>query len=93
MRLSEKKIDSLCRKVFQELLKSKHCVIHRTEAPVVEAMKKVVLDDLKAEDEIDAEVERILEEHKDEMRLRGADYHTMVRKTKAVLARKKKFVY
>jgi len=92
MRLSEKKIDYLCGKIFQEMAKSKVCVLTRAQGPVVEAMKKVILDDLKIEDDLDEEVHRILEEHQEEIRARGADYHTMFKKTKSLLARERKLV-
>lgn len=90
MRLSETKIDYLCRKIYAALRESKNCVLIRAEAPAVETMKNVFLDDLRAEEELDAEVEAILEEHREEMRRRGADYHTMFKKTKAHLARERK---
>jgi len=92
MRLSERKVDDLCRKIYKTLEQSEHALWDRVEGPAVELMKKVFLDDLRAEDELDAEVEAILEEHIDEIRYRGADYHTMVKKTKALLARERKMV-
>lgn len=92
MRLSERKVDDLSHKIYQALSKSKFIILDRVEAPIVETVKNVFLDDLRAEDDLDEEVERILDEHAEEMRRRGADYHTMFKKTKALLAREKKMV-
>ena len=93
MRLSEKKVDYLCRKIYEDLAQSKHCTVNRAQTHVIEALKKTLMDDLKMEDALDAEVEEILEKHKDEMRARGVDYHTMFKKTKSMLARERKLVY
>jgi len=93
MRLSETKVDYLCRRIYQALKESKHCALLRTEAPVVAATKRIFLDDLIAEDQMDDEVRQILEEHSEEIRRKGADYHTMFRKTKSLLARERKMVF
>jgi hypothetical protein len=92
MRLSENKVDYLCHKIYQSLAKSDLCLWDRAEGPAVEAMKKIFFDDLHAEEDLEEEAHRILEEHMDEIRLKGADYHTMFKKSKALLARKRKMV-
>ena len=92
MRLTEEKVDYLCHKIYKVLDASKACVWERAEAPAVAAIKKVILDDLKTEDDLEEEARRILDEHMDEIRLRGADYQTMFRKTKSHLARERKIV-
>ncbi len=93
MRLSEAKVESLSKKICDEIAKSQVCVMERAPGPVMEAIKHTLLSDLKLEEAIEAEAEKILEEHMDEIRFRGADYHTLFKKTKSLLAKKKKFVY
>ncbi len=93
MRLSERKIDDLGEKICQALVQSQFCILERARGPVLEVIKRVILEDLKMEDDLDAEVERILDDHKDQIRLRGADYHTMFKKTKNLLAKERKFIY
>ena len=93
MRLTENKVDYLCKKIYKELQGSNTILWDRAEGPAVEAMKKVFMADLHAEEDLDDEVHAILEEHIDEIRRKGADYHTMFRKTKSLLARERKLVF
>jgi hypothetical protein len=92
MRLSERKLEDLCQKILHAISQSNNCVALRAEAPILESLKKTLTADLVREDELDDEVRTILDGHMDEIRKRGADYHTLFRKTKQMLARERKIV-
>lgn len=62
------------------------------EARVRERMREALLEDMRAEDELDREVEALLESHMNEMDGRGVDYRKMFRMLKQRLARERGMV-
>lgn len=64
----------------------------RDEARVRAALLKVVLANIEAEDQIDAEARRLLQTYARDIREKGLDYRQLVSRTKEKLARDRGFV-
>ncbi len=94
MRLSENKVRRLAERVVDEL--AEQGLVEYTgrttagRAARVKAVYQVIIDDLKAEEEIDAEVERILGTYSRTMR--PVEQDVLRRKHKEEVARKRGFV-
>ncbi len=94
MRLSENKVRRLAERVVDELAEQE--LVEYTErstaarAARVKAVYQVIMDDLKAEEEIDAEVDRILSTYSRTMR--PVEQDVLRRKHKEDVARKRGFI-
>jgi len=64
----------------------------KDEAAARAAIKHVLLDDLQAEDRIEAEARQILLDHAKAIRESAADYRSLLGKVKEKLARERGFV-
>jgi hypothetical protein len=102
VRLRQEKIDSLARKVARALGE-----LNRLElvAPsdgkadrqhlidqVEGAVRRVIVDDLRREDELEKEAEQILKQHQQRILRQNLSYNTLLAKTKAQLARERKII-
>jgi hypothetical protein len=64
----------------------------KDELRVRQALQRVIVEDLQAEERIDAEARRILQEYARDIREKGLDYRQLFAKTKEKLARDRGFV-
>lgn len=64
----------------------------KDEARVRAALQKVIVDNLEAEDQLDGEARRLLQEHARDIREKGLDYRQLFNRTKEKLARDRGFV-
>lgn len=67
MRLKEFQVKQICQKVLLTLRAKQLIVLKKTEAECLKLMQEVFIKDLKVEDEIDREAERILQEYSAKM--------------------------
>jgi hypothetical protein len=64
----------------------------RDEAKVRAALQRVIVENLEAEDQLDAEARQILQGYARDIREKGLDYRQLFAKTKEKLARDRGFV-
>ena len=102
MRLRQEKIDTLARKVAQaigqlnrlELVAppdgkaDRQHLIDQVEGVV----RRVIVDDLRREDDLEKEAEQILKQHQQRILRQNLSYNTLLAKTKAQLARERKII-
>lgn len=55
-------------------------------------LSEALIDDIALEDRINDEVRDLLDQHADEMKATGADYHEAFRRAKAMLVRKRNLI-
>ena len=92
MRISEKKVNRLVKKIA-DFLESDDKVKCRADRITLEAeIKSVILADLQMEDEIEEEAKQVLEKYARLMQIENIDYQAMLIKTKIQIAKQKGFV-
>ena len=64
----------------------------KNEARVRAALEKVIIANLEAEDQIDAEARQLLQSYARDIREKGLDYRQLFSRTKEKLARERGFV-
>jgi hypothetical protein len=64
----------------------------KDEARVRAALQKVIVDNLEAEETLDVDARRLLQEHARDIREKGLDYRQLFTKAKEKLARDRGFV-
>jgi hypothetical protein len=87
MRLKPEKIEQLAELVYDHLAEVDEAKLQGARRDVVFVIRQTIEEDLQAEEAIEAEARRILEEHEDDMRRMGVSWEQMLRKTKQKLAR------
>ncbi len=92
MRLTKEQVQVISSLIFENL-KKKQLVVFKTEEEVV--MKRILeifLSDLKAEDEFDREVEKLLETHSRELEGGDVNYRKMFNMVKSKLAKERDII-
>jgi hypothetical protein len=92
MRLSPRKIESLAAAIHRSLAANSEVQLQATPDQVTRLIRQIFADDMKIEEEIEQEAKRLLEEKLTEMQRATAPMDALLRKTKAKLARDRKFV-
>ena len=92
MRLDPEKIELLARLVYEGLKDREGIKLTLPRDDVIVAIAGVITEDLKAEDEIEAEARKMLEAHEEQFQRTGASHHEVLRKTVEKLARDRKMV-
>lgn len=91
MRLSKHKIEYLSDRILK--LVQDHPKIHLASTPdlLTRAVDDAIFQNMRAEDDLDAEVEALMGQNKDEIRAMEMDVGALRNKIKRELARKRKF--
>ena len=92
MRLKPEKIELLAQLVYQALQSNDEVELTEPRERVVQLIKQVITDDLKAEDEIEAEARERLAEHQRKIEFSSMNYDSLLQKTMAVIAKERKMV-
>lgn len=92
MRLKPEKIEQLSEFIYDRINLIPEMKLKGEKRDIVFEISKVITEDLKTEDEIEAEARKILESHEDEIRRSGVRHDIALQKTKLKLARDKRFV-
>ncbi len=92
MKVSEKQIERMAAAVIQGLVEGGFAVPKGDRAEVEAAVREVIAADLRAEEDLDREVERLLAPHADRLDAEGADYRKMFALLKQKLARERGIV-
>ncbi|MBI5236666.1 MAG: DUF507 family protein [Deltaproteobacteria bacterium] len=92
MRLHKEQVEKLSRTIV-ETLKAKDLVVLKTdERKVLERIEAAILDDLRAEDALDREVEQMLQGHSGAIDTQKIDYRKMFSMIKNRLAKERGLV-
>jgi len=86
MRLQKRLIEIIAFNIVNQLKEKELMDVVKLEQ-VVEAIEKVIIDELFIEDKLDEEVRQILAKHMGEIQKENADYHEVFRKIKMKLVK------
>lgn len=92
MRLSKEQIEKISRLILENLKKKELILFKASEDVVLERIIEIITADIKKEDELDREVERILSQHTGEIESGRIDYRKMFNMIKHKLARERGIV-
>jgi hypothetical protein len=92
MRLKPEKVEYLSGKIAKSLKGLKKMEFAKPEDQVAGTIRRVILADLRREDEIEKEAEQLLKQHQLQINLRNLSYNTLVSRAKQELARKRKII-
>ena len=92
MRLRPEKIDHLAKVITASLGASPEIKLNETPDHLIALIRLVITDDMKAEDAIEDEARKLLDQHKVEIERKGAQYDKLLQKAKAQLAKDRKMV-
>ncbi len=89
MRITKTQIDKISELILQRLKEKDLIVFKADPAVVLERVVTAILDDMKAEEELDREVEGMLKAHSDEIESGRIDYRKMFSMIKGKLVRER----
>ncbi|MEE9613751.1 MAG: DUF507 family protein [Thermodesulfobacteriota bacterium] len=89
MRLTREQVEKACGLILERLKEKKLIVFKADEGKVLERMVEVFLEDLRAEDRLDKEIEAILSSHSNAIDDQRLDYRRMFNMIKGKLARER----
>lgn len=92
MRLNEKQIDAIISLIFRKLKEKGLVEFKADEAKVLARAREAIEADIRAEDDLDREVEAILKSHSGQLDSSGADFRKMFQMVKNKLARERGIV-
>ena len=92
MRLSKAQVEAVSRLILERLKEKGLIVFKADEEVVLKRMVEIFMADLKAEDELDREVENILSAHSSTIDSQRLDYRKMFNMIKSKLARERGIV-
>lgn len=91
MRFSHSKVHELAERIVAMLESDEDATLLAPRAEVEQAVAGAISTDLRAEDEIDEEVEQMLEQYRHQIENEGLDATLLQRKIKHEVARKRGF--
>ncbi len=92
MKLRRDYIDSLSKLIVDRLVEKGHLQPKVEHAAVQAFISQAIIDDLKIEDDLDAEVRKILEGYTQQMRQQKIEYHEMFQMIKRKLIKERNLV-
>jgi len=91
VRLSPNKIDYLSRKILKALQDNRRVHLQANADLVLRSIQDAIYANMQAEEEIDAEVEQLLAQHRGQIEAQDLDLSVLRLKLKRELARKRGF--
>lgn len=92
MRLKPEKVEHLARKIATEFKGLQRLEFVASPEQVEGAVRRIFLNDLKREDDLEKEAEQILKQYQQKIHMQNLSYNTLLNRTKQQLAREKKLV-
>ena len=92
MKLRRDYIDFLSKRIVERLEEKGHLQAKVEPSEVQAYIAQVIIDDLKIEDDLDAEVRKILEGYTQQMRQQNIQYHEMFQMIKRKLIKERNLV-
>jgi hypothetical protein len=91
VRLKPEKVDDLARKIA-DALRSESSVELLNPARIEHEVRRIIFDDLKREDDLNDEVDRIIQEHRAKIAGKNIDVQVLRRKIRDQLVRERKII-
>lgn len=92
MRLKPEKIENLAGVIYAALAANNDLTLTESRETISGLIRQVITEDLKTEDEIEAEAHHRLEQFKEEITKKGASYEKLFLKAKQKIAQERKMV-
>ncbi len=92
MRLTKEQVQVISSLIFENLKKKELVIFKTEEAVVMKRIPEIFLSDLKAEDEFDREVEKLLKTHSRELEEGDVNYRKMFNMVKSKLAKERDII-
>ena len=92
MRLTKEQVKVISSLIFENLKKKQLIIFKAEEDVVMKRMLDIFLSDLKAEDELDREVEKLLETHSRELEGGEVNYRRIFNMVKTKLAKERDII-
>lgn len=92
MRLKPEKVEILSRKIFAGVKTLNNLQVLVAPDQAEGAIRRIILQDLRREDDLEKEAEEILKKHRIAIDRQNMSYNTLVNRTKQELAKQKKIV-
>ncbi|MBI5047492.1 MAG: DUF507 family protein [Deltaproteobacteria bacterium] len=92
MRLSKEQVEKISKSILNTLKAKELIILKANEETVLHRITDIFLNDLKAEDELDREVEEIIKGHTKEIEAGRMDYRKMFSLIKGKLAKERSIV-
>lgn len=92
MKLTTTQIETISTKILTRLREKDLIIFKEDEATVLSRVMRAITEDLRAEDQLDREVEAILESHSGSLNEDGIDYRKMFNMIKRKLVRERELI-
>jgi hypothetical protein len=92
VRLSPNKIDYLAEKILEMIERAPDVHIQTNADLVYRVVADTLFDDMRAEEDLDAEVDELLADHRREIQAKDMDYGALRAKMKREIAKKRGFI-
>lgn len=92
MRLRSDKVEILAKRIVANFKKMQRLEFVAPADQVEGTVKRVFLEDLRREDDLEKEAEMILKQHQQKIHMQNLSYNTLMTRTKQELARKRKLI-
>jgi hypothetical protein len=92
MKLRRDYIEFMSHRIVERLVEKGHISLKADAKTVQAKISQTIIDDLKVEDELDAEVRKILEGYAEQMRRQKIQYHEMFQMIKRKLIKERNLV-
>jgi len=92
MKLRQDYIDFISNQLVDRLVKRGYIQLHADPKIVQARISQTIVADLKVEDELDAEVQKILEGYAQQMRQQHIEYHEMFQRIKRKLVKERNLI-
>lgn len=92
MRISDARLERLASQIVDMLADHDDVRLQADDAKLLHGVATIMVDELQAEDRIDAETREILEQYRNDIAAGRLDYHELFRKIKARLVSERKIV-
>ena len=92
MKLRRDYIESISQRLVERLVSKGYIELHVDAKTVQAKISQTIMDDLKVEDDLDAEVRKLLEGYTQQMRQQNIEYHEMFQIIKRKLIKERNLV-
>jgi len=91
MKFSQERIDNIAEKVYKHISLQENVKLDEKEK-ILFAIKNVIEEDLREEEDIEEEARRILENNKRSIDMRNVSYSELFKRSKEIIAKERKMI-
>ncbi len=92
MKLSPAKVDRMVESLLDELAEIDGVLFQGNDAQLINAMRDIITDELMIEENLDAEIHKMLQAHKYEITMERMSYDDLFKKTKHRLVTERRLI-